>query len=310
MSGIEITLIDHERHGKCVKLSNGIIDVIATIEFGPRIVRYGFVGKQNEFIDNLQWKLQVDNREWIFTGGHRLWSGPETFPRTYIPDNDPVEWVEVKDGIKLIQEVQPWSQIKKEIEIVLSRNDSKVKLNHILENNNAWAVEYCGWALTMMAPGGKEIIPQNRTMCHFSEGSKNARTITLWPFTRMDDKRVYWGKNYIILNHDSSITENIKFGTSNTDGWSAYINRGNMFLKRFEYKSGAKYPDFGVSFETFANALTLEIESLSPMVIIEPKGSLIHKEEWELFDGIKLNSNDENEIDKIVQGYIIKKLGN
>ena len=43
----------------------------------------------------------------------------------------------------------------------------------------------------------------------------------------------------------------------------------------------------------------MEIESLSPMMIIEPKGSLIHKEEWELFDGIKLNSNDENEIDKV-----------
>ena len=44
---LELKEIDFENYGKCVQLSNGVIDVVVTIDCGPRIVRFGFVGGEN-----------------------------------------------------------------------------------------------------------------------------------------------------------------------------------------------------------------------------------------------------------------------
>lgn len=35
----------------CIEISNGIIDMIVTTDVGPRIIRFGFVGKENEFVE-------------------------------------------------------------------------------------------------------------------------------------------------------------------------------------------------------------------------------------------------------------------
>ena len=36
-------IIEFKNYGKCVKLSNGIIEAISTVEMGPRIVFFGFI---------------------------------------------------------------------------------------------------------------------------------------------------------------------------------------------------------------------------------------------------------------------------
>ena len=66
----------------------------------------------------------------------------------------------------------------------------------------------------------------------------------------------------------------------------------------------AKYPDFGASYETYSNDFMLEMESLSPLVKLDPDQDMVHIEEWELIEGVKSPSNDEGEIDMIVKKYI------
>ena len=41
------SVTEFKNYGKCVKLSNGIIEAIATVDLGPRIVFFGFVGGEN-----------------------------------------------------------------------------------------------------------------------------------------------------------------------------------------------------------------------------------------------------------------------
>jgi hypothetical protein len=73
----------------CLSLSNGTVEVVVTTEVGPRIARYGFVGGENLLAE------MPDHRgpatAWKVWGGHRLWAAPEARPRTYAPDNAPVE---------------------------------------------------------------------------------------------------------------------------------------------------------------------------------------------------------------------------
>ena len=37
-------------------------------------------------------KVTTDLGEWKPWGGHRLWAAPEAMPRTYSPDNSPIDY--------------------------------------------------------------------------------------------------------------------------------------------------------------------------------------------------------------------------
>ena len=81
----------------CIRLTNAEIELIATTDVGPRVIRLGFIGGQNLF---KEWKDQLGKTgsdKWVIYGGHRLWHAPEVMPRTYAPDNGPVEYA--WDGI-------------------------------------------------------------------------------------------------------------------------------------------------------------------------------------------------------------------
>ena len=74
----------------CYRLSNGILELIITADVGPRIIRFGFVGQDNEFAEFEDMMGQTGGDEWKIYGGHRLWHAPEIPGRTYFPDNTPV----------------------------------------------------------------------------------------------------------------------------------------------------------------------------------------------------------------------------
>jgi hypothetical protein len=304
MADVILKEITYKNFGKCIELSNDIVDLVTTIEIGPRIIRYGFIGCKNEFCDNSPETLKFEGEHWRLIGGHRLWHSPEIVPRTYMPDNDNVYWEKIGNGVRVINKIQKWVQIKKIMDIILSPVDSKVKIIHKLINCNAWPVELAAWALSVMAFGGKEIIPQPKNKSDPSDVFKGSTILTLWPFSKMNDPRVYWGDKYIILQLDKKIDSEIKFGISNEEGWAAYINNNHLFVKKYKHKHNARYPDGGVSYETYACDYMLEMESLSPLFILKPDDELVHIEEWEIFDEINMEVDNEQQINKIVSKYI------
>lgn len=300
MGEIAVKEISYKEYGKCIEISNGIVDLVITVDLGPRIIRYGFLGKENMLCENPGLTKDVSLGEWRILGGHRLWHSPESDPRSYVPDDSPVHWEKVEYGIRVSQNVEPWVQIKKDMEITLDPFNSKVKILHRLTNKNAWPIELAAWSLTVMAPGGKEFIPQPKR----DTGLLGNRIITLWPYAHMNDKRVYWGDRYITLNQYQNMPEPFKVGISNEDGWAAYLNNGNLFVKKFTHYIGGKYPDFGVSYETYTTDYMLEMESLSPMKKLDPDDYIDHVEEWQLFRNVNERCDNEDQIDEIVKKYI------
>jgi len=299
---ISVQEINYGRYGKCVQISNGSVDLLVTVDMGPRIIRFGLTGKENEFCEAPdKFTATADGQKWRILGGHRLWHSPENNPRTYVPDDEPVEWEEIENGIRVSQKTEPWVQIKKDMEITLAACCNKVRIIHKLTNKNAWPVELSVWALTVMAPGGKEVVPQPKR----DTGLLGNRVVALWPYAKMNDPRVYWGDKYIILKQDPNTEAPFKFGINNEDGWAAYFNHGNLFIKKFPHFMGAKYPDFGVSYETYTTDFMLEMESLSPLTLLQPGETISHIEEWELIEGVKEPSNDEAEVDKLISKYVI-----
>ncbi len=300
MPEIKIQKIHYKGWDNCVQITNDIVDLVVTTDVGPRIIRYGFIGEVNEMCEIEETLGLTGGGEWKIYGGHRLWHAPEAKLRTYEPDNSPVRWEQIPNGIKTIQDIEPLTKIKKEMEIALSVNSSEVSILHRLTNTGPWPIEISVWGITAMAKGGKEVIPQTCS----DTGLLPNRILSLWPYSKLNDPRVYLGDKYIILKQDPNIKTPFKIGICNENGWASYFNHNHLFIKYYIHHSNAPYPDFGVSYETYINDSMLEMETLSPLYLLKPDKSIEHSEQWSLIDNVQMPSDSEEEIEKALSGII------
>ena len=276
----------------CYRLANGEVELIVTGDVGPRIIRFGFIGDDNEFGEFAEQVGRVGGSEWRIYGGHRLWHSPEDKGRTYCADNGPVKVVEENGTVRVIQPPEATTGIQKEITIVLDPASSQVEVQHFLRNVGLWPVELAPWALSVMAPGGMGIVPQP-TKAHPDRLLPN-RVLVLWPYTDMTDTRIQWGSRFIFLRQDEKAQTPTKIGLSADDGWSAYLCKGHLFLKTFEYIEGANYPDHGCSLEMYTNDRMLELETLGPLQRLAPGDVVEHVEHWFLFHGVEAGEDEES----------------
>lgn len=298
MGEIKLIEIAYGDYGRGIKLTNGTIDLIVTLDVGPRIISFGFTGGKNEFYE--EFSGNFNNNQWKVIGGHRLWHSPEDARRTYIPDNQPLNWGQIKNGVTISQQTEDWTQIKKDLHITLDPEKNTVEIIHKLTNKNAWPVKLSAWGISVMSPGGKQIIPQPVK----DTGLLPNRLISLWPYTKMNDPRVTWGDKYIILLQNPDIKQPFKIGLPNEDGWAAYFNHNNLFIKRYNHQPAASYPDFGASYESYTNNLVMEMETLSPLTLLAFEETISHTEKWELYPGVEPPSNKEKEIKLTMEKYL------
>jgi len=229
-----------------LRLYNEVMELVITTQFGPRILVCRRLGGVN-FMKNFEAEL-ADFRtdEWQSYGGHRLWHAPEIFPRTYYPDIEPVEY-DFKDGVLSLQcAVESTTGLQKTITVKLADAAARVELTHQIYNRNPWGVEFSPWCLTVMAPGGRAIIPQEPFVPHGKEEGQSfalARPLVLWQFTRMNDPRFVWGDRLIQIRQDDKQPSKQKIGLTNTLGWAAYALNRELFVKRFPFDPQAQYPD-------------------------------------------------------------------
>jgi hypothetical protein len=291
MSKVKVTEVSYMGWSHCISISDGRVELIVTADVGPRIIHFGFKGRENHMKLFEDTAGQTGGDAWCSYGGHRLWHSPEETPRTYDEDNSAIEWKKIPGGIWTRSKMDAWTQVEKEIEIVLDAETGDVQITHRLTNRNAWEISLSVWAITVMAPGGIEIVPQ------IVEGPTLLpnRSLALWTYSKMNDPRVTWGGRFILLAQDPASQGPFKIGLPVDAGWAAYANHGQLFVKRFEYDDEAEYPDFGMcSYESYTNAEMLEMESLSPMWDLEPGDSAEHVEVWSLFDGVARPKTEED----------------
>jgi hypothetical protein len=292
---VNIEKISYRGWPNCYRLSNGLVDLIVTTDVGPRIIRFGFAGEGNEFKEFDEQLGQTGGDDWRVYGGHRLWHAPEDWARSYVPDNTPITLEDHKEFVRLVQPAEPIAGIHKEIDIALQADDGhghfRAIVTHRLQNANRWPVELAPWALSVMAPGGVAIVPQPPRGPH-EENLRPANSLTLWAYTDMSDPRWSWGRKFVLLRQEPSLSRPQKAGILVKDGWAAYARNGHLFVKTFEHTPGATYPDFGCNVELFTNADMLEVESLGPLVTLNPGQATEHIERWFLFKGVREPADD------------------
>lgn len=281
MPGISVETITYAGWPQCVRISDGRVELIATTDVGPRVISLRFLGGENLFAEFKGDLGQTGGEKWRLYGGHRLWHAPEHPERTYWPDNQPVEFVAGEHGVTLLQPVETTTGLQKEMAIEIIAGEDRVRVTHRLRNLGGEPVRLAPWALSVMAPGGRVIVPQEPVAGH-PEALLPARPLVLWPYTNMADERFTWGEKFIVMRHRHGAPPT-KFGARNTRGWAVYTRGEEVFLKRARFERDAEYPDFGSNFEFFTNDKMLEVETLAPLRPIEPGTVVEHVEEWFLF---------------------------
>lgn len=216
-----------------------------------------------------------------FRGGHRLWHAPEAMPRTYSPDTGELKITNLPDGVILETDTEPGTYIRKRIEIRLTSEKPAVTLTHTLINDGLWPVELAPWAITQLRLGGTAILPLPVGNVD-PAGLLPNRHLSFWPYTRLSDPRLNLLDDFILFQAKAAQPP-FKMGYFNPRGWLAYWVDGVLFRKSFGSQSNAAYPDNNSNAELYCSDKFVELESLSPLVRLEPGCSVCHEEAWEIY---------------------------
>ncbi len=276
--------IPHAGWDRNLLIANDHAELIVTLDVGPRVLSYRRTAGENVFKNFPEQLGGSGEEEFLLRGGHRLWIAPEDDVRSYHFDNHPVEFTvnEHAGEIEISSLQSCGGQFHKTIGIRMTGNGSQVLVRHTVRNDGNESVQLASWALSVMQPGGMEIIPQPSLGEHPRDLLPN-RGLVLWPYTDMSDPRWHFGRRFFTLTQSEGF-EPTKLGLAHREKWVAYLIGNSLFIKTFEHVSGWEYPDGGCNFETFTNSEMLEIESLSPLAILAPGESVSHTEHWYVFE--------------------------
>ncbi|HEY2867045.1 MAG TPA: hypothetical protein VGJ02_08135 [Pyrinomonadaceae bacterium] len=277
--------IEHREFKRCLKISNGDAEVIVSLDFGPRILSYALDGGENILGWHPEAAVQTDLGAWHPYGGHRLWVAPENMPRSYAPDNDKIDYLVETERCALFSQPVDAAGFEKQFRVTLAEKGSGVAIDHKITNASGDARECAAWAITIMRPGGEVIIPNEPFAPYGPEHLLPARSMALWSYTDFTDPRWTFEKDTIRLRVDENIGPQQKLGVLNKVGWAAYESQELRFTKRFVTLDNAAYPDFNCNNEAYVAGNYVEIESLSPLRMLERGESIEYEETWELSSG-------------------------
>lgn len=303
---IKREFIKYKDYGECLRLSNGEVELVVSIGFGPRILRYGYIDGTNILNNNTQrfkpetsdafCKYYGEGKYFNLYGGHRLWTSPEYYPEMYYPDNDPVEYECYPDGVILTPKPQDENGIQMRIRITMAEEGTGVKLEHTITNFDDRVKEFAAWSLSLCAKGGTEILPLNTNNTHLLPNAK----IVLWPYTDMRKKELYLGKKYITIRQPKE--GSIKIGLDLRVGKAYYVLEDSVFIKEYtpNYPAG-NYPDGGVSYETYSCSEFTELETLSELKKVACGQAIDHVEYWSLAKKpCEFDPEDDDSIDNFI----------
>lgn len=279
----------YKDYGKCLCITNGVIEAYVTVDIGPRIIRFGFVDGQNILCssrkafppksDRTFTDYFGEGKRWENLGGHRIWVSPESYPETYAPDLDPVNYELTEFGAVFTPAPEKENGVAKTLEIKMDPDDANMQVTMRIKNISDGDKTFSVWGLSVSEKNGTLVIPMNTN----DTGLLPNRIVSVWPYTDMSNDRIYWGNRYVTLRQDEKYEQPIKLGFDLNCGTVYYCLNDDIFRKSFDTNHpNAAYPDGGCSFETYTNENMIEVESLSELKTVKPNETSELTESWSL----------------------------
>ena len=295
--------------GNCVMISDDRVELVVSVDFGPRIVQAGIIGRVNFMKQDIDGVLvselgdsKFDDNLFRNRGGHRFWISPEAFPRTYYPDNEPVCFEIIENGAIFTPAAQVANDLQLKIKITLNELNHEYKIEHYVTNEGYWPKKLAIWPITVVANRGTELIPQNTDNTMLLPN----RAFAMWPYSKFTDPRLNITDKYIYIKQDPEVKCSFKIGLYQEHSWGAYFLENDMFVKKYDSQVDAEYPDFGCSYESYTNNDILEMESLSPLYTVESGETISHTEIWCFYENVNIPASD-SEADELAEKYNLKE---
>ena len=306
---IEIREVHYDAWGNCLRLSNDFIEAVVTVDYGPRMVSFRMTGGKNVLFEDSERKRTVSGPEMdarygagsVFyrRGGHMGSIAPIRTPESFFPDNTPVLYSIRPDGVSLISPREKTDGLKYTTEILMGDGACAVMIVHSVKNTSRERKKLAVWASTALRAGGVEVIPQNFGDTISTEPN---RILALWPGTTLSDSRLFAGERYLTVCQKPEMDREFTLGVNNITSWAAYVLPDTTLIKRYVHDEAACYPNHDCSFRTRVGGDFAELDSFSPIYVVEPGEGIRHVENLSLFatrNGI--NPTDENQIESFLQ---------
>jgi len=131
------------------------IEMIVTLEVGPRVLFFGFTGGPNMFAVHPADEGRTGGDQFHSYGGHRLWIAPEEQLRTLRPDNEAVEYT-MDAEVHVFTSPTDEYHTQKQIRIKTDPINCRFVLEHRIYNHGAYPIELsaCGLIPNSKIPGG------------------------------------------------------------------------------------------------------------------------------------------------------------
>ncbi len=282
-------LENFKQYGKCISISNGVIEALITVDLGPRIISFGFVGGKNLMssdrnaytpkTDKAYTDFWGEDRVWENLGGHRIWISPESYPETYLPDDRKVDYTVTEHGALFSPQADTEVGIVKTMELKMDADDANMQVIMKVTNIADAPKKFAIWAVSVCDKSGTLIVPMNTN----DTGLLPNRIISVWPYTDMSDDRIYWGNKYVTVRQDENAKKPIKLGFDLNCGTAYYVLGEDILCKKYDtnHPDGV-YPDGGCSFETYTGNVMLEFETLGELKTVAKGETEEHIELWSL----------------------------
>ncbi|BAK80643.1 hypothetical protein [Candidatus Arthromitus sp. SFB-rat-Yit] len=290
MEKFNITEISYKNYNRCLRITNNLIEVIVFIEDTIRIVKYGYINGNNQFEDGL---IDKDSKEII--GGHSFSYVPQIDKNVDFIDNQGITYETIVNGVRFIQNIEKWTQIRRVIEIIFEKNSSRITVIHKILSLNAFDINIAICSNTIVRNGGIEVIP-------FGRGSNRDvpnKSLIFWPYSNLKDSRVYLGDKYVAMKVNENIYDRFRMGINTDLKYLLYYNNNEMFIKEFSLIEGEyEYPNMGCKYESLITPNYLEMKVNSPIYSLSTNNYIIHTEVWDIYRDINLDF-----IDKFIDQY-------
>ncbi len=199
---------------------------------------------------------------------------------TYVPDDDPVDITIMDAGFELVGPLGSDAIVKA---ITAAQIGEFTVVDHELRNEGWTPVRCAPWAITQLVPGGTAYLPQQLVPAD-EDGVLPNRHIVLWPYTDLSMPEVTISQEQVTV-HASDRRSKSKVGIPNRLGWIAYALGDELFVKwSAVHRDSELYVDRGVSVECYRDERFIEMETLGPLVTLQPGKRAVHREIWTLLD--------------------------
>ncbi|MCG8572590.1 MAG: hypothetical protein MJB14_20855 [Spirochaetes bacterium] len=289
---MKATKRNHKNWGEVYSIIHNNIEMVITLDLGPRIISFGFKETKNILFTDIKRELFVQDKNWYFYGGHRFWISPET-QDTYYSDNEICE-SNVSEDQLIISKHDHRTKLEKQL-IISTSNDSFL-VKHVLINNGDLIYTGGIWGLTCVLPTGKVFFPWG--------GSRrwDLKKIIFWnhwgdnQHSKMNSSQYHPTEDLYIIHPTG---EEGKVGTAGYEGFVGITNHEYTFIKKFDRLPIGNYPDDNCAIEVYTCSNFVELETLSPIHTLLPDDQIIHTEEWLLFPK-EYDPTDGNSIRKLL----------